>query len=198
MKIPKYFGWHMCGSDKHVYWHFHLEDNLLSSFDIFSLSFWSQTTLRNKVENILFRIMGKIWLRNSFKYHISLRQWSLDRNTKFIINPCHAEKGRMPHPLLIFSRSDSLIQVVDRMSHTDCQIVQIQIHWLLKTTTDLDPRCLQKQDISGFSRTKVKIYKSWPWKQRTYKGEKLSLIFLKSFLMKKMLFSVLNTRLSTG
>ena len=44
------------------------------------------------------------------------------------------------------------------------QTVQIQISWLLKKPTDLDLHCLQKQGISGFSRTKVKseyiFYKS--------------------------------------
>ena len=34
--------------------------------------------------------------------------------------------------------------------------MQIQISWLLQKPTDLDLHCLQKQDISGFSRTWVK------------------------------------------
>ena len=33
------------------------------------------------------------------------------------INPCHAELIKMPCPLLIFSQSDYLIQVVDTNSH---------------------------------------------------------------------------------
>ena len=37
----------------------------------------------------------------------------------------------MPHPLLIVSQSDHLIQVVDTYSHTEWQTVQIQISWLL-------------------------------------------------------------------
>ena len=38
----------------------------------------------------------------------------------------------VPRPLLIFSQSDYLIQVVDINSHTECQAVQIQISWLLE------------------------------------------------------------------
>ena len=34
--------------------------------------------------------------------------------------------------------------------------MQIQISWLLQKPTDLDLHCLQRQGISGFSRTKVK------------------------------------------
>ena len=34
--------------------------------------------------------------------------------------------------------------------------MQIQISWLLKKPTDLDLHCLQRQGISGFSRTRVK------------------------------------------
>ena len=36
----------------------------------------------------------------------------------FCINPCHAEYIKMPHPLLIFSQSDYLIQIVYTNSHT--------------------------------------------------------------------------------
>ena len=35
--------------------------------------------------------------------------------------------------------------------------MQIQISWLLQKPTDLDLHCLQRQDISGFSRTSVNI-----------------------------------------
>ena len=35
--------------------------------------------------------------------------------------------------------------------------MQIQISWLLQKPTDLDLHCLQRQGISGFSRTSVKI-----------------------------------------
>ena len=34
--------------------------------------------------------------------------------------------------------------------------MQIQISWLLQKPIDLDLHCLQRQDISGFSRTRVK------------------------------------------
>ena len=40
--------------------------------------------------------------------------------------------------------------------HTWWQTVQIQISWLLQKPTDLDLHCLQRQDMSGFSRTRVK------------------------------------------
>ena len=59
----------------------------------------------------------------------------------------------MPCPLLIFSQSDYLIQVVDTNSNTEWQTVQIQISW----PTDLDLHYLQRQDISGFSRTRANI-----------------------------------------
>ena len=36
------------------------------------------------------------------------------------------------------------------------QTVQIQISWLLQKPTDLDLQCLQRQGISGFSRTRIK------------------------------------------
>ena len=70
----------------------------------------------------------------------------------------------MPIPLVIFSQSDylikavdNLIKVVDKNSVSERQTMQIQISWLLKKPTDLDLHCLQKQGISGFSRTRVKI-----------------------------------------
>ena len=34
--------------------------------------------------------------------------------------------------------------------------MQVQISWLLQKPTDLDLHCLQRQGISGFSRTRVK------------------------------------------
>ena len=61
----------------------------------------------------------------------------------------------MSHPLLIFGQSDYLIQVVITNSHTKCYIVQSHISWLFLKPTDLDLRCLQKQGISRFSRTRV-------------------------------------------
>ena len=39
----------------------------------------------------------------------------------------------MPCPFQIFSQSDYLIQIVDINSHTEGQIVQIQISWLLRS-----------------------------------------------------------------
>ena len=51
---------------------------------------------------------------------------------------------KMPYPLLIFSQSDYLINVVDTNSNTEWQTVQNQISWLLQKPTDLDLHCLQK------------------------------------------------------
>ena len=56
-----------------------------------------------------------------------------------------------------FCQSDYLIKVVDEDSHTEWQIVQILISWLLQKPTDLDLHCLQRQGISWFSRTRVKM-----------------------------------------
>ena len=64
------------------------------------------------------------------------------------LNPCHAEYIKMLCPFLIVSQSDCLIQVVDINSHTEWQTVQ--------KLADLDLHCLQRQDISRFSRTRVK------------------------------------------
>ena len=61
-------------------------------------------------------------------------------------------------PLLIFSQSDYLIQIFVKNLHTWWQTVQIQISWLLQKPNDLDLHCLQKQGISGFSRTRVVPY----------------------------------------
>ena len=36
--------------------------------------------------------------------------------------------------------------------------MQIQISWLLQKPTELDLHCLQRQSISGFSRTRVNIF----------------------------------------
>ena len=38
--------------------------------------------------------------------------------------------------------------------------MQIQISWLLQKPTDLDLHCLQRQGISGFSRTRVNLHHS--------------------------------------
>ena len=61
----------------------------------------------------------------------------------------------MPLPLLIVSQSDYLILIFYINSHTKWQTVKIQISWLLQKPTDLDLHCLQKQGLSGFSRTRV-------------------------------------------
>ena len=39
--------------------------------------------------------------------------------------------------------------------------MQIQISWLLQKPTDLDLHCLQRQSISGFSRTRVKLSRTF-------------------------------------
>ena len=62
----------------------------------------------------------------------------------------------MSHPLQILGQLDSLIQIVDINSRAEWQTVQIQTSWLLKKRTDLDLNYLQRQDVSGFSRTRVK------------------------------------------
>ena len=74
-----------------------------------------------------------------------------------LVNPYPAEYIKMPRPLLIFSQSEYLIGIVAINLHTSWQTVQIQISWLLlQKPSDLDLHCLQRQDISGFSRTRVK------------------------------------------
>ena len=67
---------------------------------------------------------------------------------------------KMPCPLLILSQSVYLIQVVDTNLNTEWQTVQIQISWLLQKPTDLDLHCLQRQGISGLSRTRVNIHEN--------------------------------------
>ena len=79
----------------------------------------------------------------------------------------------MPYPLLIFSQSVCLIKVVDTSSHTKGQTVQIQISWLQKPT-DPDLHCLQRQGVSGFSRTRVNCL------------EALIIIFYICILLKQM------------
>ena len=77
------------------------------------------------------------------------------------VNPRLAEQIKIPQPVLIVSQSDYLIQIGDINSHTEWQTGQIQISWLLKKKpTDLDVLCLQRQNISGFSRTRVKVIKN--------------------------------------
>ena len=59
-----------------------------------------------------------------------------------------SECSPLPHPLLIFSQSNYLIQVVDANSLTK---------WLLQKPTDLGLHCLKRQGISGLSRTRVSL-----------------------------------------
>ena len=63
----------------------------------------------------------------------------------------------MPHPLVIFSQSDYLIQVV----HSNVKYLMTNSadpdQLASKKPTDLDLHCLQRQGISGFSRTRVKF-----------------------------------------
>ena len=58
----------------------------------------------------------------------------------------------MPHPHLISSQKDYLIQVFDRNSQIKWQTVQIQISWLLQKPTDLDFHCLLRQGMSCSAR----------------------------------------------
>ena len=68
----------------------------------------------------------------------------------------------MPHPLLISSQSDYLIQVFDRNSYIfKWQTVQIQISWLLKKPTDLDLHCLLRQGMSCSAREGLKVRRQW-------------------------------------
>ena len=46
---------------------------------------------------------------------------------------------------------------IDTNSYTEWQTVQIQISWFPKMLTDLDLHCLQRQGLSGFNRTRVKL-----------------------------------------
>ena len=68
--------------------------------------------------------------------------------------------NKLPHSLLIFSQSDSLIHIVEWNSQSEWQTVQIQISWLLQKPTYLALHCLRRQCISGFSRTMVKSLRS--------------------------------------
>ena len=73
----------------------------------------------------------------------------------------------MPRPLLIFSQSVYLIQIVDTNSNTEWQTLQIQISWLLKKPIDLDLHCLQRQGISGLSWTRVNYHAIADFADRT-------------------------------
>ena len=87
---------------------------------------------------------------------MTLKGWHVVKPKHNQLNTCPTEWIKMPHPLLIFSQSDYLIQIVDINSLTKWQTEQIKISWLLlQKPTDLDLHSLQRQDISGFSRTRV-------------------------------------------
>ena len=63
------------------------------------------------------------------------------------------------------------------------ETVQIQISWLLqKKPTDLDLHCLQRQSISGFSRTRVKLPDMILIPQEKSKGSKFFPFRLGPFL----------------
>ena len=68
---------------------------------------------------------------------------------------------KLPHPLLIFSQSDYLIQIADINSHTEWQTVQIHISWLLQKPNDVDLHCLQMQGISRLSKIRVNKEQYW-------------------------------------
>ena len=76
---------------------------------------------------------------------------------KQVYYPCHAEWIKLPRPFLIFNQSDYLIKIVDINSQNKWQTVRIQISRFLQKPTVLDLHFLQRQGISGFSRTKVKF-----------------------------------------
>ena len=64
---------------------------------------------------------------------------------------------KIPCPLLIFSQSDYLIQVVDiYLMANSADPDQLAS----KKPTDLDLHCLERQSISGFSRIRIKKKKS--------------------------------------
>ena len=71
------------------------------------------------------------------------------KTAKIILNPCPAEKIKMPHPLLIFRQSDYLCQIFDANSQTNSADLD---QW----PTDLDLYHFQMLGITGFSRTRVK------------------------------------------
>ena len=122
-----------------------LHENMLLCYVVFFLVVFcfirSASSNRYPQCMFLWRYKENIW--------ILLLSWTM------VINPCHAELIKLPCPLLIFSQSDYLIQIVDINSHTEWQTVQIQISWLLQKPTDLDLHCLQRQGMSGISRTRV-------------------------------------------
>ena len=57
----------------------------------------------------------------------------------------------LPHPFLTVNKSDNSIHKLNEKT------VQILIRWLLQKPSDLDLHCLQRQCLSLFSRTRVKM-----------------------------------------
>ena len=74
----------------------------------------------------------------------------------------------MPWPFLVFSQADYLVLIVAINSQTYWQTMQIQISWLLQKPTDLDLHSLQRQGISGFSRTRINKSASNEYKHYIY------------------------------
>ena len=66
------------------------------------------------------------------------------------VNPCHAEKIKMPHPLLISSQSDYLIQIVAYLMANSADPDQSEANWSGSTL-------FAKQGIFRFRSTRVKI-----------------------------------------
>ena len=73
----------------------------------------------------------------------------------------------MPHPLLIFSQSGCLIQIVAKNLHTWWQTVQIQISWLLQKPADLDLHCLQNRVYPGSTGLRLKCQENLYLKMST-------------------------------
>ena len=95
---------------------------------------------------------------------------------KEMANPCNTENFKMPHPLLIVSQSDYLIQIVNTNPYTQWQTVQIQISWLLKPTY-LDLHCITKTRLFKY----IENFTSENWK---FSDKKLWYFFI--FLLKNI------------
>ena len=86
--------------------------------------------------------------------------------TELCLCSAHTSEGtfshlaaQIPHPLLIVSQSDNLIQVGDTSSNTYQETVPIQISWLLLKPTDLDLHCFQRQGVSRDHQDRFKLSK---------------------------------------
>ena len=73
------------------------------------------------------------------------------QNLEGPVSPSHAEYIKMPHPFLISSQSDYLIQVFDRNSHDNLMINSADPDQLA-SSADLDLHCLLKQDKTWLAR----------------------------------------------